>query len=145
MNLPVITSDILYAIIGACVLFLIVMYIIQQIKNVSHKKRIKRVAAQYDEAKQQLAKEKQRLLDQIALIYGTEQANYIAIGKIWEGMPLPLLMIAKGKASHVKQSVDTNGVSQQWLYSSYDEASGRKVNNLEVIIVNNHVKSWTNL
>jgi hypothetical protein len=56
-----------------------------------------------------------------------------------------LLMLAKGKANNVKQTADTNVVTQIWTYSLFDEKSGRHTPSFEVVLRNGLVESWTEL
>lgn len=136
-----ITDNVLYGIIGACVLYLIVMYILQKIKAGINSKRIKKAQASYEEARVALNQQKQKLIDQISFIYGAEQAHYVSMGKLWVGMPQHLLMVARGKANNIKQSVGVDMITQTWHYTEHDKTRGTK-QNLEVLIVNNQVNSW---
>lgn len=137
-----ITDNILYGIIGACVLYLVAMYILQKVKAGVNSKRVKKAQASYEEARNTLKQQKEKLIDQISFIYGAEQAHYVSMGKLWVGMPQHLLMVARGKANNIKQSVGVDMITQTWYYSEFDKMRGATRETLEVHIVNNQVSSW---
>lgn len=142
MNLPRITDEILYGIIAACLLYLVVMYIMQKVKSGLQRKNLARAKTQYEEARKNLDDEKRKLIDNISLIYGQEQANYVSMGRMWVGMPMPLLMVAKGKANNIRQTVGVDTVTQTWLYTETDSVTGRTKEKMEVMLVNNEVSGW---
>ncbi len=53
-----------------------------------------------------------------------------------------LLLLAKGKANSIKQSVDTNAITQTWVYNNDDSKKGASKAEIEVVIQNNEVLSW---
>jgi hypothetical protein len=142
MKLPQITDEIFYGIIGACVLYLIVMYILQKVKMGLQRRNIQKAKVQYTEAKIALDEEKKKLIDSISLIYGLEQANYVAMGRMWVGMPMSLLMVAKGKANNIRQTVGVDSIAQTWLYMETDRSTGKSREKMEVMLVNNEVSGW---
>lgn len=144
MNILV-TDTVLYGIIGACVAYLLLMYIMQKIKGAGLEKRVKKARAAYEEAKQIQGKEKDKLIDHISMVYGVEQAHYVSMGKLWAGMPMNLLLVARGKASNIKQSVGVDSVTQTWMYTETDKNTGSSRKTLEVVLINNEVNNWNTI
>jgi hypothetical protein len=121
------------------------MYVVQSIKSGKHTSFIKQSQNEYNVAKVALDDNKKKLLGLIGDVYGHNYAHMVSMGSLWEGMPMNLLMLAKGKASNVKQSADTNAVTQIWTYSLFDERAGKHTPCFEVVLRNGLVESWTEL
>ncbi len=134
-----------YIVIALCSLYLIVMYIIQKVKSGKQSAVIVKAQNDYNEAKVALEENKKKLIGLIGEVYGNSYAHMVSMGSLWEGMPMNLLMLAKGKANNVKQSADTNAVTQVWTYSLFDERTGKHTPSFEVVLRNGLVESWKDI
>ncbi len=134
-----------YLVSGVCLLYLILMYIIQKVKSGKQSYAVTKAQNEYNEAKSALEENKKKLIGLIGDVYGHSYAHMVSMGSLWQGMPMNLLMLAKGKANNVKQTADTNAVTQIWTYSLFDEKSGRHTPSFEVVLRNGLVESWTEL
>lgn len=88
---------------------------------------------------------KEKLLKDIANIYGENAAEKINQGKIWIGMPVSLLPLAAGKAQDVKESLYKNAKTEKWYYGRYVNRLGNAKYTLEVTIEDNTVAGWRDL
>jgi hypothetical protein len=78
------------------------MYVVQSIKSGKHTSFIKQSQNEYNVAKVALDDNKKKLLGLIGDVYGHNYAHMVSMGSLWEGMPMNLLMLAKGKARILK-------------------------------------------
>lgn len=131
----------LYGVIVLGVAYLLVMYIMQRVKSASHQKAIVKAKTAYDEARNNQKEEREKIVENIIEVYGYESGKKVRNGELWVGMPIHLLLLAKGKANSIRQSVDTNTITQTWIYT---QGEGKKASSkdIEVIIRNNQVHSW---
>lgn len=134
-----------FIIIGVCVCYLIVMYIIQKIKSVKQSGVVVKAKNDYNEAKAALEENRIKLIGLIGEVYGHSYAHMVSMGSLWEGMPMNLLMLAKGKANNVKQSADTKAVTQIWTYALFDDRTGKHTPSFEVVLRNGLVESWRDI
>lgn len=134
-----------YLVSGLCLLYLVLMYIIEKVKSGKQSSAVIKAQTEYNEAKAALEENKKKLIGLIGEVYGNSYAHMVSMGSLWQGMPMNLLMLAKGKANNVKQTADTNAVTQIWTYSLFDEKSGKHTPSFEVVLRNGLVESWTEL
>ena len=134
-------NPLIYAVAAICFLYLVLMYVLQKLKSRKHEQAITEAKNAYDEAQAQLKESKNKLLDTISSIYGNEYGYMVRNGEMWIGMPTQLLLIAKGKATNIKQTADTNAVMQTWIYNKVDQF-GKVQSSLEVNIKNGLVLKW---
>lgn len=134
-------NPIVLGIAAACIVFLVAMYVLQRIKSTQNEKVVAQAKADFEDAKEKLKESKRALIESISKIYGNDYAYQVSNGLLWVGMPTQLLLIAKGKASNIKQSADTNSVTQVWLYNTTDQ-TGKVKHAMEVFIKNNLVIKW---
>ncbi|MBP9688582.1 MAG: hypothetical protein KBE91_03160 [Bacteroidia bacterium] len=136
---------VVYIVAALCLLYLVLVYVLQKIKFSKSNSKIEKAKAEFKEAKELLETNKQKLIGYIGDVYGHNYAHMVSMGILWEGMPLNLLMLAKGRADNVKQTADARAITQTWIYSTFDDRSGTHKPNLEVILKNNLVESWVEL
>ncbi len=129
-------------VLTAGILYLLVMYILQRLKSAQHQKAIAAAKAAYDNVKHAQQEEKEKIVESIISVYGYESGKKVRNGELWVGMPMHLLLLAKGKANSIKQSVDTNAITQTWVYNNDESKKGASRAEIEVIIQNNEVQSW---
>ncbi len=141
LNLPYFHPYV-YVVIALCIGYLIINYTIQLIRYKRLVRNISITKKKYDEIVHENKQNKTKLIDAIGDIYGNKYANLISIGDMWEGMPANLLLLSKGRADNIKQTVDTNSVIQYWRYSTKD-SKGHIKKNLLITIKNNIVVSWS--
>lgn len=134
-----------YIVVAICMLYLVIMYVVQKIKSGKQSAVVLKAQQECNDAKVALDENKKKLLGLIGDVYGHNYAHMVSMGSLWEGMPMNLLMLAKGKANNVKQSADTNAVTQIWTYSLFDERTGKHTPCFEVVLRNGLVESWTEL
>lgn len=133
---------VVYAVAGACFIYLLLMYIMQKVKSKGFDNRLQSAQREYEEAKKNLSENRHKLIQIIGDIYGHSYGHMVNIGTLWEGMPMHLLLVAKGKANNIKQTVDTNAIMQTWYYTQYDPKTGGHKPSLEVVLKNNMVVRW---
>lgn len=129
-------------VLSAGVIYLTIMYILQRLKSAQHQKAIAEAKQAYDNVKNAQREEKEKIIDNIISVYGYESGKKVRNGELWVGMPMHLLLLAKGKANSIKQSVDTNAITQTWVYQSGDETKKGARAEIEVVMQNNQVQSW---
>ncbi|MCU0422530.1 MAG: hypothetical protein MUC81_06930 [Bacteroidia bacterium] len=136
-------EDKILAGIGAVLLlYLIIMYIMQKLHERKSNNRYLTAKKEYEKAREEQKADKEKLINAIGDVYGHVYGQMVKNGSVWEGMPTNLLMIAKGKASSIKQSIDTNAIVQIWQYQKVDGRSGSSRLDMEVTIRNNEVIAW---
>jgi len=135
-------NKILLGLLCAGLMYLLILYILQIVKDKGKSKNIAAAKAEYDEVRNDQKKNREKLIDAIGEVYGFNYASMVRSGQLWQGMPVNLLLIAKGKASNIRQTVDTKAISQIWQYFSGDKYAVSQKPQLEVVIRNNEVISW---
>lgn len=141
--MPDINKDYLaIGVLSAGMIYLLVMYILQRLKSAQHQKSIVAAKAAYENVKNAQQEEKERIIESIISVYGYESGKKVRNGELWVGMPMHLLLLAKGKANSIKQSVDTNAITQTWVYNNEHSKKGVSKAEIEVVIQNNEVQSW---
>ncbi len=134
-------NPLIYVVAAVCFLYLVLMYVLQKSKSRKHEKTITEAKTAYETAQTLLIERKNKLLDTISSIYGNEYGYMVRNGEMWIGMPAQLLIVAKGKANNIKQTVDTNAVMQTWIYNNMDQF-GKTQSSLEINIKNGLVLKW---
>ncbi|TAE79426.1 MAG: hypothetical protein EAY81_11280 [Bacteroidetes bacterium] len=129
-------------VLTAGILYLAIMYVLQRLKSAQHQKAIMAAKDAYDNVKNSQREEKEKIIESIIAVYGYESGKKVRNGEVWVGMPMHLLLLAKGKANSIKQSVDTNAITQTWVYNSGDDSRKGAKADIEVVIQNNQVQSW---
>lgn len=107
--------------IGFSAILLYVAYslLMQLIKSRIRNNRIKLAAIEYEASKQKCSIAKQNLMKSIVVAYGPEKAQKIEQGIIWVGMHKQLLLIAKGKANHIKKTISNGATTEICYYGKY--------------------------
>ncbi len=136
---------VVYIVAALCLLYLVLVFVVEKIKFSKSSAKITKAQLEYKEAKDLLEINKQKLIGYIGDVYGHNYAHMVSMGMLWQGMPLNLLMLAKGRADNVKQTADTRAITQTWIYATFDEQTGSHKPKLEVILKNNLVDSWVEL
>ena len=134
-------NPLIYVVAAMCLLYLVLMYVLQKSKSRKHEQAITEAKTAYDQAQAKLKESRNKLLDTISSIYGNEYGYMVRNGEMWIGMPTQLLLIAKGKANNIKQTADTNALMQTWIYNKVDQF-GKTQSSLEVSIKNGLVLKW---
>ena len=133
---------ILLSLLCAGLIYLTILYYLQNIKDKGKAQSIAAAKAEYDEVRNDQKNNRDKLIEAIGEVYGFNYASMVRTGQLWQGMPVNLLLIAKGKASNIRQTVDTKAISQIWQYFSGDKYAVSQKPKLEVVIRNNEVISW---
>ena len=101
---------------------LIYMIYIIYMQKISNKRRNNEIAfanSEYEIADENFKLIKEKLLKSVSEIHGHKKAEQIAQGIIWISMPKHLLLVAKGKAYDIKESIYKDIVIEKWYYGEY--------------------------
>lgn len=88
---------------------------------------------------------KHKLFESIIKVHGKEKADLIAQKLIWTGMERHLLLIAKGKAYNIKESIYKDITTEKWYYGEYTNRLGNYKYSFEITLENDKVVAWKNL
>ena len=138
-------NNVVYLVAAGCLLYLFIVYILERVKFSKAKKNIKIAKAEFEEAKDLHETNKQKLIGFIGDVYGHNYAHMITMGILWEGMPMNLLMLTKGRANSVKQTADARSIIQTWTYTLFDKRTASQKPYFEVVLKNNLVQTWVEL
>lgn len=85
------------------------------------------------------------LIELVAKIYGREKADDVSKGTIWMGMPMRLLLIAKGKADYIKESIYKEKITERWYYGERITRVGTSKYTLEIRLEDDIIVGWKDL
>lgn len=128
-----------------CSLYLIYIVLMQITKSKSRNLSIKLAQQEYNKAMDNQLSTKYKLIGSIANVYGNDKAEKVKIGTIWMGMPMHLLMVARGKANDIKESIYKGKTTEKWYYGEYQTRLGTYKYKLEIILENDEVVGWKDL
>lgn len=128
-----------------CSAYLIYIIAMQISKSDSRNAAISSAQQDYDNAKNDQRSTQRQLIDSIAKIYGQEKADKVNEGTIWMGMPMHLLMVARGKANDIKESIYKGTTTEKWYYGEYQTRLGTYKYKLEIILENDEIVGWKDL
>ena len=88
---------------------------------------------------------KKNLFDSITKVHGEEKTELVAKGTIWKGMQRHLLLIAKGRANDIQESIHKDIITEKWYYGEYVNRLGNYKYTFEIILENDEIVGWRNL
>jgi hypothetical protein len=136
---------IFYGGIAFCIVYLIYIIFMQITKSNARKDAINCAEMDYQNAKEEEAATKSQLIKVVTKVYGQEKAELVDKGTIWSGMPMHLLLIARGKANEIKKSVYKDTVTEKWYYGEYQTRQGTYKYKKELTLENDEVVGWKDL
>jgi len=138
-------DSIFFLVLFIVVLYLFITSLIQISKIKTRNSRIRIAQKEYSDAQYKESKLRFSLIKTIENLYGTDKAQKVDIGTIWIGMPETLLLIARGKANDIKQTIYHDNVKEKWLYGAYETRLRTIKHKLEITVENNVVVGWKDL
>lgn len=91
---------------------------------------------------------KLELIEAVEQKYGEEYAQCVIDNRLWESMPISLLIHIKGNPDEIKESVYSGNHDETWFYGAIPYKYGGQTKykrNFQVNIRNGKVMSWKDL
>ncbi len=140
------TNDIIFYVGLSTVLLAFITLIYLQIKsNGEHADNVITAETALRTATLDLDQKRRNLFQSITETFGQERANQINNGEIYVGMSSFLVIIAKGYAEDIKESLYKDIRTEKWYYDGYVNRLGNTNYNFEITLENEEVVGWKNL
>jgi hypothetical protein len=136
------TDFMFYGGLSLCIAYLSYIYRMQKIKTKERNEKINFAKEKYQKAQNDYIETTGILFKEISEGFGSDIADKVAKGTIWIGMPIYLLVIAKGIRLNEYTSLIQGIRVEKWYYEKYRNRLGNIKYGLEITLIDNKVTGW---